>query len=322
MADRKTYDGASQDVPFKDMGGAEGYGNNIARHVKTLYDASVLPLSAASGLDALSATVDPVLDGALRDGMKFTLTAPSTNTGAMTLAIGGGAAVPLLQADGVTIPAGMVTAGLRMMVEFIGGNFRILSEMGANGQGGSAARYYWRFAASGTLNLSDAKALLSPDAMVIVEAWGGGAGGQRGGGGGYNRGYFRLGSLPSSIGISIAAGGNAGQHGGNTTFGTLLTAYGGHANGRGGGVFGAGTSKRAGTEADAMWSWEGGNGPSDQERGGSSIYGGGAGASLRGQAGRSLYGGDGGADFEAGKAPGGGGGQNAPGARGEVRVWI
>lgn len=71
----------------------------------------------------------------------------------------------------------------------------------------------------------------------IVEAFGGGAGGrsytssvsyQVGGGGGAG-GYFRgqITTMPSSVTVTIGAGGAADANGGSTTFGALITAAGG-----------------------------------------------------------------------------------------------
>lgn len=79
----------------------------------------------------------------------------------------------------------------------------------------------------------------SGGSFALVSIWGGGGGGARqnysggGGGGACVQKLFRLSELPSSVAITIAAGGAArstngnGNVGGTSTFGSLLTAYGG-----------------------------------------------------------------------------------------------
>lgn len=93
-------------------------------------------------------------------------------------------------------------------------------------------------------------------AYCIVEVLGGGAGGgfanggstvSAGGGGGageYRRGYFSAATIGASQTITIGAGGTGsfqantpGQNGGNTSFGSLMTAFGGS-----GGLYGAGST--------------------------------------------------------------------------------
>lgn len=193
------------------------------------------------------------------------------------------------------------------------------------------------------------------DHMVLVEAWGGGGGGASGtiggGGGGALHAHRRLryADLPASVGVAIGGGGAIGANGGNTTFGALLTAYGGACGvfgngGGGGGAFSAGSGTNAGVGGGAgsddvsipgsnsLWPMCGGGGGAAQVAvaggaGGKSYFGGGGGGGVasgfpHGAGGQSLFGGSGGAGGLPGIAPGGGGGGNAPGARGEVRVWL
>lgn len=117
----------------------------------------------------------------------------------------------------------------------------------ATGQPGSATF----FVSSGTWT----RPSLSLFTFCVVELWGaggGGGGGQRyyssdrrsggtgGGGGAYRRMQFLLADLPSSVTVTIGAGGTGGagsaslgadpgngQNGGATTFGSILQAYGG-----------------------------------------------------------------------------------------------
>ena len=221
---------------------------------------------------------------------------------------------------------------------------------------------YQVFTASGTWTKPSG---ISADAIVIIEAWGGGGGGARsisssyygggGGGGSYVYKIFKQGVLPSTVSVTVGAGGAAGASngstgvaGGNTTFGSYAYAYGGgrgryssnnvsSLGGGGGGSYGAGgdgTGGRLGGGdggGDATMVYGGGGGGyGSGGDGGYSVFGGSGGAGVGGTAdgtrGLSLYGGGGGAAGVAGTAPGGGGGANyqataGAGGRGEVRVW-
>lgn len=215
---------------------------------------------------------------------------------------------------------------------------------------------YQAFTASGTWTKP---AGYSDDTLVTVEAWGAGGGGgvnsgsnssgSGGGGGCYSIRRFRLGDLAATVAVSIGAGGVTGGiagNGGNTTFGTLLTAYGGEggvgsgsstgatAGGNGGGPTGVGlgiyTDYFSGA-AGGRYNFAGGN----AAMGGAG--GGGANSSSAGAyyaGGTSMGGGNGGfggrgGPAVAGSAPGGGGGGaadsgavGANGARGELRIYI
>ncbi len=326
-----------------------------ADRMKTLFDASALPLKSVAGTaNAVTATLDPPLDGGgLVDGMKFEITWAAANTGGVTLALNGGLPVSVLDASGGALAAGSVGSGLRSLLEYIGGAFRILSPL-LTSLGGGSQRYFWQFTASGTWNKPSG---LDDDTMVVIEAWGGGGGGGSGpgggGGGGYARREMRVADLPSSVAVTIGAGGSVSSRGGNTTFGSLLTAYNGGAGsntngssgGGGGGELGQGSNASTSTsgvaggqigggrgagssstnrDADALSIWGGGGGGYlNTVAPGAAVYGGGGGAGYTGSSGGlSLRGGNGGASGAAGTAPGGGGGWNAAGARGEVRVWI
>jgi hypothetical protein len=185
------------------------------------------------------------------------------------------------------------------------------------------------------------------DHMVRIEAWGGGGGGSAnslgggGGGAGYSRLDIRWANIPSSLSITIGAGGAVGANGGITTVGSLLTAYNGGGAASGTGISGAGGGAISGADLAVVGSLGGGasgittSTPSSIGRdatgfyggagggygGGGSAYNGGGGGCNVGTPGTPINGGAGGATGVAGSAPGGGGGRNAVGSRGEVRIW-
>lgn len=205
---------------------------------------------------------------------------------------------------------------------------------------------------------------------IRVQAWGGGGSGgashsdsgnseaSGGGGGGYTEKWFLVSELGATETVTVGAGGAAigplsntntsGNNGANTTFGSLLTAYGGGLGTSGNDIGGNGGSSfsQAGGSVDAgaggtesagpgFGTWGGGGGgaftdanpPIDAQAGAVSIYGGGGGgAAVRGASspgaaggGVSKFGGAGGAGVSSattatatsGSAPGGGGGAAA-----------
>lgn len=162
---------------------------------------------------------------------------------------------------------------------------------------------------------------LTGNEEVFVRCWGGGGGGGKavaapndsagggGGGGSYVEGRYRLDELPSSVSVTIGAGGASEIAGGNTTFGSYLTAFGGakgvsaadnqfHAGGGGGGIISAGSTGQTTTGGT-------GGSPAGGVAGGLSGFGGGGGGNTNDNAGASFWGGG-----------GGGGGDNAGSARG------
>lgn len=218
---------------------------------------------------------------------------------------------------------------------------------------------YQAFTANGTWTKP---ANVTASSRVFVQTWapGGGGGanatGGGGGGGAYVEGWFLASALGATETVTVPAGGAVNTAGGNATFGSWLTAYGGGAGanaaggggGGGGGALGAGVGGSAGNggnggepgdgtsvtaafgggkgasgDTAAADSGTGGGGGANgtfAAAAGSSIYGGGGGGSPAGSAGTSKFGGNGGATGVAGSAPGGGGGRNAAGGRGEIRV--
>ncbi|HRO67439.1 MAG TPA: hypothetical protein PL182_07735, partial [Pseudobdellovibrionaceae bacterium] len=194
--------------------------------------------------------------------------------------------------------------------------------------------------------------------IAKIECWGAGGGGGRfnggsgyggggGGGGAYSTKVVPLASLAATESVTVGAGGAGrsasngdGENGGNSSFGTVLTAYGGAggsgtgAGGGGGGPLGppSGVTQGApilgGSEGRAGISGQyhgGGGGDLDMGRaGGDSIYGGGgggAGASSTFNGGRSMAAGAGGAGSNGGvssngEQPAGGGGGTRTGTAG------
>lgn len=176
-----------------------------------------------------------------------------------------------------------------------------------------------------TYNLADSPATWTKPAglrYINVKIWaGGGSGGSSnggasgGGGGAYNEKNFIAADLSATETVTVAAGGTSstgaiGKVGGNTTFGSHLTAYGGGGgmNGDGGGGGGGiGNVGSNGSSAGGTGGTPGGSagGSSNPALGtsNSGFGGGGGGAGLDG--GSAAYGGGGGG--------GGGNGANCPG---------
>jgi hypothetical protein len=327
---------------------------------KQLYDAAAFPLTDVGGTaNAVTATLAPVLDGdGLLDGMSFYIQWGDTNTGGMTLALNGGSPLPVLMPNGQTMLPDAVESGLVSHLVYWGGDFVMLSPTLIQDAGGGS--FYWQYTASGTWTKP---AGLADNRFVLIEGWGGGGGGANGagagggGGGAWLSRWVRAADLGATVTVTIGAGGAVGAAGGNTTFGTILTVYGGgrggHSGSTGAGGGGGGTNEvgaNGGATTGGAGGFLGGGGGGNVGAAGSNALsehgGGGGGAGNAGGAGSaggravraggggggsggtngaggvSLYGGNGGAGGVAGSAPSGGGGGNAAGARGELRIWI
>jgi hypothetical protein len=247
---------------------------------------------------------------------------PATNTGAVTLNVNGSGALPVVTPSGAAMAAGQLPTGLVIGFVFVSGALVVITPIPAV-TGGAQARHFFVFTSSGTWTKP---AGLEANMVWNVGAWGGGGGGSSannesapgGGGGGYSSWKFRNADLPASVAVSIGQGGAVNANGGNTTFGSLLTAFGG----------GGGQSPILGASSSAFGQSEENGGFGARSDGGliapQSTYRAGAGGGshqLPGLGGTSRFGGNGGAVGAPGAARGGGGGRNAAGGRGELWIW-
>ena len=191
-----------------------------------------------------------------------------------------------------------------------GGETRLVQCDGTNFNSVVLSPFYRAFTATGANTFTKPPGYTRFDGHL----WGGGDGGGRGvvtnaaGGGGGACAPFTL--LASAVGttetVTIGAGGTVNQGvGGTSTFGSLVTAYGGGGGstgngGGGGGNYGAGGNGSGGNPAEgqtvSIFATYGGGVPANVSVGGGSIYGGGAGggASTPSAGGVSIWGGGGG----------------------------
>lgn len=325
---RSIFNSGSPIIPGTDMV------DQYAGHFGRLLDNARFRLTNVGGTgDAVTARIDDqFFDAGLLVSQGVSWIQPAANTGAVTIAItpyddsgsASGSAVTLnvLQADGVAFQGSELASGLIVTAELVGGDLRVVSSTGSGGTAGGPVTFFYTASDTWTRPVG-----YSDDQLIFVEGWGPGGGGSSlssgqavgGGGGHYNYRWLRLGDIPASIAATIGAGAAINADGGNTTFGSLLTCYGG---GRGINPSGG----QGGRFLDRTGAFDGGNGGDVSSDGQSAQYGGagggGRGPSFSGLGGQSSHGGAGGDEGNAGQAPGGGGGGNAPGARGEIRVAI
>lgn len=335
-----------------------------AGHLTALYEAGSRPLTAVGGTgNAVTATMAMDLTAAgLVDGLSVTLTWVAANTSNVTLAINGGAAIPVLGIDGSALIAGNLVSGLTSVLRYTGGSWRVLTALVFSDV--SLVSDYQVFTASGTWNKPTGPQFNSNSA-VRVRMWGGGGGGGRsagtsaaangGCGGAFYEFWTNLGYLGATEAVLVGAGGPGGaSNGSNGTAGGNSSFAGETAVGGPGGLFSA-TDNLALRVAPTTTSfygavgfWDGGDGggtPADTPVAGESVTFGGGGGGGDGSnddgsvGGVSKYGGDGGVSARAsngqvgqpGQIPGGGGGGASisggggiagAGARGEVQVMV
>lgn len=323
-----TYDEASSPAPTGTQ-----FLTQYGALVDALIDTAVLRLASVAGTNTITASAEPfeVPSSGLVSGMKFTLVPVNNNTGAVTLNVDSRGAKDVLGADGSALSADALVDGTRYLLEYDGTDFIIIGAVGGAGAASASRTVY------DTTTVWDNT--LPATTLVMVELWGAGGGGSTSNGGGgaaYAVAFYEAGDLPSSVTITVpagGAGGAGGTTGGNCTFGSLLTAYGGagaSANPGGGGgelaagslavggAVGGGAGSTTGGEAETIHA---GGGGGSTGNGGSTVYGGGGGSGT-GTGGSSKYGGNGGTGIAAGQRPGGGGGRTQAGGGGRAIVTI
>jgi hypothetical protein len=287
------------------------------------------------------------------------------NTGPVVFSVSGNAFISLKHLDGSELAAGDLPANWPALVVYYNGEAFLVNPppLRVNVQ---------VFTTSGTWNKP---ARYSPDSVVFIQCWGGGGSGARasgaagggGGGGGYNEGWLRLSDMSNTHSVTVGAGGASktgsnqdGDAGGNSAFGSIITAFGGGGGaasfgGGGGGplspglsnsisgtprylvqgnlLVGQGTDVAAASAAQVGHFHGGGGGAGSTgalRAGANSFYGGGGGAGGTGASGgTSRFGGNGGnsgGTGTAGAVPGGGGGAgtstSGAGGDGLVRVFV
>jgi hypothetical protein len=208
----------------------------------------------------------------------------------------------------------------------------------ATGGGGGGGAYMIRHMRAGDLGATEAVTVGSGGAVNTVgdnssfgtwiTVYGGGAGANVANGGGGGGGGIKTAGASTTSGTGDS-GGNADTlgsfypSGGLGGTGGIATSYGGDSAYGGGGGGGYGTGTSFGGRSQYGGGGDSGNAPTGNS-GGASVYGGGGGASpgTITAGGFSMFGGAGGNNGVAGSIPAGGGGRNAAGARGEVRVRV
>jgi len=265
----------------------DAYMDAVQAKVQRLSQGVNIQLSGVGGTaNAITATLDPAPISGLANGMLFVLPVSVTNTGAVTLAINGGAAANVVDLLGSALTAGRFPAGSRQLLTYSDGAFIAIGDSRII----TNTLDYQAFTASGTWN----KPVGTPgNAWVFVEGWGGGGGGRSnsgtngggGGGGGYISRMFRASQIPSSVSVIVGAGGAVNSNGTNSSFGSLAVfpagntgndSASGTVGGRGGGVTQASTADFSGAVGGGYSAGASG-GASAFGFGSSSYYGGGGG---------------------------------------------
>lgn len=285
--------------------------DDLASKVGCFFDnMSLIPVSITNTGNDYTITIDPALNVGddVTAGMSFHIVPNTDNTGTARLRVtNSGSYYAIKKADGKNLSAGDFNQQTTYHVLFINGEWRILNSSAVSTQYGLVNEQV--FTSSGTWTKpSD----MPTSAVVEVFVWGGGGGGGNnslsgssgGGGGACAFKTYKIGDLASTVSVTVGAGGNANSAGGNSSFGSLLLAYGGgrgwtNASGASGGGGGGLTS--AGGAGDT--SLPGGNGGSGGGGGQDGRAGTGSGAQLGGFA----YGGGGGGGGYGGTTSGAGG---------------
>lgn len=317
---------------------------NPAEPIALGENSTVLPVyeADAGSDDTYVITADPALT-AYTQGQIISFKANTANTGACTLNVNGLGTKSIKKLHDQNPADNDIEAGQIVTVVYDGTNFQMQSQI-ANAPTTPPVTIIETFTGSGTWNKP------SGAIAVKVQVWGAGGGGGGvsgngdsggGGGGAYKEFLFDADDLGSTETITVDNGGNGGAvgnndgvAGGDTTFGSLVIAYGGGAgsgsggagtgkagggggglsvggDGTSGGTHGGGGTPGDGTQPDGYGGADGGipgidavfgggggagtSGAGVATAGGKSIFGGGGGgAGANGAGGVSEFGGDGG----------------------------
>ncbi len=308
--------------------------DNLSVHGADIASASTVDLGAATG-DVVDVTGTTTITAiTLAEGKRRIV----RFTGALTLTHGASLVLP--GAANITTAAG----DYAVFVGYAAGVVRCVLYSKASGYAviGTKAADQQVFTSSGTWTKPSG---FGAKAYVLIQCWGAGGGGARatgsyaggGGGGGYKEFWILLSSLGSTETVTIGAGGTGrttsagdGTDGGNTTFGSWITAYGGQKGSQsshtvqaaGGGMFAIGGAAVIGYEIANPFDGAAGGSQFMSLGGRSSVWGGaggGAGTTYT-TAGTSQFGGNGGtggASPTNGSQPGGGGGGGAANVNGK-----
>ncbi len=112
--------------------------DQYSAHIAALYRAGIWPLTNVAGTSDLTANLEPAIgEAGLVDGMHFAITWPNTNTGPLSLSINDSAPVPVVFASGQELVAGALRAGMRSMIEYIGGAFVLSTDQSVEQNQGS-----------------------------------------------------------------------------------------------------------------------------------------------------------------------------------------
>lgn len=307
---------------------------------KAYVDASVNPTGRSwneyavdsVGSDSYAITVSGI--SAYVAGQTFKFKAGTANTGACTLNVNALGAKTIKKDVTTDLATGDILANQIVVVTYDGTNFQLSSSVAGSDTS------LQTFTASGTWTKP------GKGTLAFIQVWGGGGSGAKdsvrecggGGGGAYAEAFIPLVNLGSTETVTIGAGGalissnGLGNAGGNTTFGSWLTGYGGGAGGYDGsnpaGGGGGGGSNAAGSAglsgaggagggilggAANTESTFGGGGGGSSNNGARSLYGGGGGARGGGTGGSSTFGGGGGGDVGGASTFGGNGGGSSGG---------
>ncbi len=278
-------------------------------------------------------------------GQVYSFKANFSNTGAATLNVNGLGAKTIKNSAAGDLIANDILSNQIVSVEYDGTNMAMLSNSGnqemtlGGAQTITGAKTfstqpigiqsvnYQVFTSSGTWTKPSN---LTGNELVTVQLWGAGGGGGGvanaqtpgaggGGGGGYTEAKFRASDLGATVSVTIGTGGSGGvgaangSNGGNTTFGSLLTAYGGGGGGQGNGTWGGGGggggNVSAGSAGGTGTVGAGGSPLSSATASTGNSFGGGTGGiqgTLNGVGGASTFGGGGGGSSAAVVTTGGG----------------